>query len=56
MKHTHKTFGAIPILRQHRDWVGGVRKVDFFLTFSIIDADVGWLGGAKKVPKYADVI
>ena len=40
-----------------RDWVGGVRKMEFFfLTFSTIYADMGWLGGAEKVPKCDDVI
>ena len=34
------TYGTIPILRQQRDWVGGVRK-------SVIFADVGWVGHKK---------
>ena len=27
-------YGTIPILRQQKDWVGGVRKCPFLLTFS----------------------
>ena len=43
------TQGTIPILRQQKDWVGGVRKM-------VIFADVGWVGLSEKVRKCADVI
>ena len=48
-------LGTIPILRQQRDWVGGVRKMAIFadVHVSTIYADVG---GSEKVQKYADVI
>ena len=48
-------LGTIPILRQQRDWVGGVRKVAIF-------ADVQYylcwqrVGRSEKVQKCADVI
>ena len=40
---------TIPILRQQRNWVSGVRKM-------AICADVGLLSGSEKVPKGAVVI
>jgi hypothetical protein len=33
---------AIPILCQQKDWAGGVRKWQFLLTFSTINADVNF--------------
>ena len=48
-------LGAIPILRQQRDWVSGVRKIAIF-------ADVQYylcwcrVGGSEKVHKSSDVI
>ena len=41
------SLGTIPILRQQRDWVVGVRKMEILLTFSTICSDVGWLGQKK---------
>ena len=41
------SLGTIPILRQQRDWVGGVRKMAILLTFSTICSDVGWVGHKK---------
>ena len=40
---------TIPILRQQRDWVGGVRKMENFadVQYSIY-ADVGWVGHKKS--------
>ena len=35
------SLGTIPILRQQRNWVGGVNKWQFLLKFSTIYADVG---------------
>ena len=41
--------GTIRILRQQRDWVGGVKKWQFLLTFSTISC---WSGGwVRKSPK-----
>ena len=48
--------GTIPILRQQRDWVGGVEKWQFLLTFSTIYADVGWVIGSEKVQIRANII
>ena len=39
-----------------KDWVGGSRKLPVLLTFSIIYADVGWVGESEKVQIFADVI
>ena len=55
--HEQIWIGTIPILRQQRDWVAGVRKKwQFLLTYSTIYADVRWVGGSEKVPKCADII
>jgi hypothetical protein len=41
MQWLHSGYlGTIPILRQQRDWVVGVRKWQFLLMFSTIYADV----------------
>ena len=42
--------GTISILRQQRDWVGGVRKM---ATFSTIYVEIGWVGHqvSKIVPR-----
>ena len=48
---------SLLILRQQKDWVGGVRKITIFVDeFSTIYADVGWGGGSEKVQKCSDVI
>ena len=50
------SLGTIPILRQQRDWVGGVRKMAIFAEVQYYYADVGWLGESEKVQKHAEVI
>ena len=47
-------LGTIPILRQQRDWVGGIRKMAIFADFQYYSRD--WVGGSEKVQKYVDVI
>ena len=32
----YSCLGTIPILRQQKDWVGGVEKLPFLLTFSTV--------------------
>ena len=49
-------LGAIPILRQQKDWVGGFRKWPILLTFSTVFMLIRWVGGVQKGQKYADVI
>jgi len=44
----------IAILRQQKDWVGGVEKRQFLLTLSTVIMLT--VGGSEKVQKYADVI
>ena len=41
-------LGTIPILRQQRNWVGGIRKMTFLLIFSTFYTDVGWVGKKKS--------
>ena len=49
-------LGTISILRQQRTgWVGS-KNLQFLLTFSIIEAELGWVDGSEKFQKYADVI
>ena len=50
------SLGTIPILRQQKDWVGGVKKmvifadIQYYLCWHRVS---GWI---KKVRKWADVI
>ena len=46
-------LGTIPILRQERDWVGGVRKMAIFADVQYYLFNVGWVDGSEK---YSDVI
>ena len=48
-------LGTIPILRQQRDWVGGVRKMVIFADFSFY-ADLVCVGGSENVKQIAEVI
>ena len=46
-----KLQGTIHILRKHL-WGEGVRKLQFFLTFSTKDTFINWEGGSKNVLTY----
>ena len=50
LRYFGKLLGTIPILRQQRDFVSGVRKMAIFADVQYsINADIGRLGGSKKV-------
>ena len=48
-------LGAIPILRQQKDWVGESRIGPFLLMFSAVFMVIRWVGWVQKGQKYADV-
>ena len=49
-------MSKVPILRQQRDWVGGVIKWLILMTFSTFYAAVGWVGASEKFQKCVDVV
>ena len=56
-KKNENALETIPILRQQKDWMGGVRKRAILadVQYNSRWRNVGWVG-QKKYQKFADVI
>ena len=51
-----RIYGAIPILRQQKDWVGGSKKWQILLTSSTVLMVIRWVGRVQKGQNIADVL